>query len=215
MSSRLRNHIRGNLVGYVALFLVLTGGTAQALNGSNTVFSDDIVNGQVRTADIAANAVTTSRLAPSSVGSGRVVDNSLTGADVGDGTLTGNDIQAESIFGGQIANGTVGAADIGAGAVNAHHFGQITRRSGSVMIPGGTGQNGAYNTDEKTVSCQSGEMAVAGDAFWAGNPNEELFISEYLYSHNVADVPVGLSVTGGNDSGATRQLNVAVYCLAP
>jgi hypothetical protein len=32
--------------------LVLTGGTAYALDGSNTVFGDDIVDGQVRTADI-------------------------------------------------------------------------------------------------------------------------------------------------------------------
>jgi hypothetical protein len=32
----------------LALFLVLTGGTAIALDGHNTVFSDDIVNGKVK-----------------------------------------------------------------------------------------------------------------------------------------------------------------------
>ena len=82
MSSRVRKHIRGNVVGYLALFLVLTGGTAQALNGSNTVFSDDIVNRDVKTADLGFKSVTANRLAPNSVRSGRVVDDSLTGADV-------------------------------------------------------------------------------------------------------------------------------------
>jgi hypothetical protein len=223
VSSRLRNHIRSNVVGYIALFLVLTGGTASALNGSNTVFSDDIVNKQVKTEDLATGAVTGSRLAPNSVGSGRVVDDSLTGADVSnltgadvtDGTLTGNDVQDGSIFGSSIANGGVGAADIGAGAVNARHFGTIERRANSVMIPGGAGENGAYITGEQTVNCQPGEMALSGEAFWVGGDDEELFISEFIFGHNGADVPVSLRVTGGNDSGATRQMNIAVYCLAP
>lgn len=50
---RLRSY-RTTVVAYLALFLVLTGGTAVALNGSNTVFSDDITNGQVKSADIGA-----------------------------------------------------------------------------------------------------------------------------------------------------------------
>ena len=34
-----RNHIRSNLIGYIALFFALSTGGAVALNGSNTVFS--------------------------------------------------------------------------------------------------------------------------------------------------------------------------------
>ena len=45
-------HLRQQWLGALAVALVLTGGTAYALDGSNTVFSDDIVNGEVRTADI-------------------------------------------------------------------------------------------------------------------------------------------------------------------
>jgi hypothetical protein len=66
------SHIRSNVIGYVALFLVLTGGTAYALDGSNTVFTDDIVNGEVRNPDIATD----------SVGSGKVIDDSLRGVDI-------------------------------------------------------------------------------------------------------------------------------------
>jgi hypothetical protein len=208
VSSRIRNHIRGNVVGYIALFLVVTGGTAQALNGSNTVFSDDIVNREVKNPDLALGAVSTNRLAPKAVKAGRVDDDTLTGTQILESTL------------GQVpdaahADNATNAASIADGSVTTSSFGPMTRRSASIMIAGGTGQNGAYNTGTKVVNCQSGEMALGGDAFWAGQPNEELFISEFVHIHNQDDRPVGLQVTGGNDSGVTRQLNIAVYCLAP
>jgi hypothetical protein len=79
MAARIRNHIRANVLGFLALFLVLSTGSAVALNGSNTVFSDDIVNGEVKTPDLATNAVNTAK----------VTDNSLTGADVNESTLAG------------------------------------------------------------------------------------------------------------------------------
>jgi hypothetical protein len=208
VSSRIRRHIRGNVVGYTALFLVLTGGTAQALDGSNTVFSDDIVNGDVKAADLHLNAVTTNKIAPRAVRGGRVADDTLTGTQILESSL------------GQVpdaahADNATNAASIADGSVTASSFGQITRRSASTMIPGGVAENGSYNTGTAEVNCQPGEMAINGEAFWAASPNEELFISRLLYAHNQADRPLGLSVIGGNDSGVTRQLNIAVYCLAP
>jgi hypothetical protein len=60
------------IVALIALFVALSG-TAVALNGSNTVQSDDLGPGaQVRAEDVATNAI----------GSGKVVNESLTGADV-------------------------------------------------------------------------------------------------------------------------------------
>src|ERR1051325_3546695 len=79
MAARIRNHIRANVLGFLAFFLVLSTGSALALNGSNTVFSDDIVNGEVKTPDLGANAVNTAK----------VTDNSLTGADVNESPLAG------------------------------------------------------------------------------------------------------------------------------
>jgi hypothetical protein len=78
MLHRLRRRLTyANIVSSLALFLVLTGGTAVALTGSNTVFTDDITNGHVRNADIGGNAV----------GGGKVADNSLSGADVNESTF--------------------------------------------------------------------------------------------------------------------------------
>jgi hypothetical protein len=199
-------------VGYLALFLVLTGGTAEALNGSNTVFSDDIVNKEVKNPDLALGAVSTNRLAPNAVKTGRVADGTLTGSDVADDTLTGGQILESTL--GQVPD-AASAASIADGSVTASSFGPITRRSASIMIAGGVAENGSYNTGTVEADCQPGEMAINGEAFWASSPNEELFISRLLYAHNQADRPVGLSVIGGNDSGVTRQLNIAVYCLAP
>jgi hypothetical protein len=106
MSSRIGAHLRSNVVGYIALFLVVTGGTAQALNGSNTVTSDDIVNKEVKTADIDTRAVTSNRLAANSVKSGNVIDDSLTGTDVAG--LTGGDVTDDSLTGADVADLTGG-----------------------------------------------------------------------------------------------------------
>jgi hypothetical protein len=78
----------------IAVFFVLSGGTAVALNGSNTVFSDDIVDNQVFSADVrndrlAGGGLAASDLRAGSVGHSEVIDNSLTGADIKESTLRG------------------------------------------------------------------------------------------------------------------------------
>ncbi len=107
------DHLRANVVGYVALFVALSG-TAIALPGKNTVDSGDIKEKTVKTSDLAPKAVKESRLAPDAVSSvgrrrrfahgrrssrptrsaARSVDesslfndDSLTGADVDESTL--------------------------------------------------------------------------------------------------------------------------------
>ena len=147
MHHTISGHFRDNVVGYIALFLVLTGGTAYALDGANTVFTDDIVDGEVRNADIRSGSVTTGKIANGdvltedlafdAVRGDRVADGSLTGADladrsiggqkvgvgtlaginVADGSLSGADIADGGISAADILDGTVGAADIGANAV--------------------------------------------------------------------------------------------------
>jgi hypothetical protein len=52
-------HVRAQWAGFLALFLVIAGGTAYA---ANTVFSTDIVDGEVKTADIDNNAVRSTKI---------------------------------------------------------------------------------------------------------------------------------------------------------
>jgi hypothetical protein len=92
MSAKLRTHIRSNIIGYVALFFALSTGSAFALTGSNTVFTDDITDNQVYSADVRNDTLTGGGLAaadlkPGSVGTSEVVNNSLTGTDVSESSL--------------------------------------------------------------------------------------------------------------------------------
>jgi hypothetical protein len=75
------------VVGYIALFCFVLGGTAIALPGHNRVDSGDIKRNAVRTSDIARRAVTAAKIAPRSVDGLRVIDNSLTGEDIDESTL--------------------------------------------------------------------------------------------------------------------------------
>jgi hypothetical protein len=66
----------------IAVFLVISGGTAVALSGSNTVFSDDIVDNQVFSADVRNDTLVGGGLGavdfrPGSVGGSEVVNSSL------------------------------------------------------------------------------------------------------------------------------------------
>jgi len=116
-----RKHLTyANVVATLCLILVVAGGTAYA---ANTVFSSDIVNGEVKTVDLANRAVTMAKLALDSVDSDRVVDDSLgsrdlrnnaavQSPDVRNESLSGADIATESLTGADIADGSVGSGDV-------------------------------------------------------------------------------------------------------
>jgi hypothetical protein len=80
MGARISRHVRGNAVGYVALFFALSGG-AYALQGKNTVDSGDIKKGQVKTSDVANDS-----------GKG-----ALKGSDIAANALTGKDLDEASL----------------------------------------------------------------------------------------------------------------------
>jgi hypothetical protein len=131
MSGRIRGHLRSNIIAYCALFFALTG-VAAALPGTNTVFSDDIVDGAVQTQDIANGGVATAdlaglsvnaaKLAPNGVNSGKVLDNGIKAPDIGpdavgtsevaDNSLTGTDVLDESLGSADVTNGSVTGTDI-------------------------------------------------------------------------------------------------------
>jgi hypothetical protein len=122
-------HLRSNIVGYVALFFVFTGG-AYALQGKNTVDSGDIKKGQVKNSDLAANAVDSTKIA----------DNAITGADIDESSLSlpiaGPQSSAPTGAAGgdlvgtypdpQIAAGAVGAAEVADGSLTAAKIVQTT-----------------------------------------------------------------------------------------
>jgi hypothetical protein len=153
MSKTICAHLRGNVVGYVAIFLFAMSAPAIALPGSNTVFTDDIVNGEVQSGDIGTNEVTSADIANGTVAtqdiatdgvttadilngevtSADVLDADLTGADLANNSVSGddiqnetlatNDLQANSVQTDEIENETIGSGDIGPAAVGASEVG--------------------------------------------------------------------------------------------
>ena len=78
------------IVAYLALFVAVGGTTAYA---ADTVFSSDIVDGEVKTPDVANFAVTAGKLGNASVGKVKIAGNAVDGPRVADGTLTEADLK--------------------------------------------------------------------------------------------------------------------------
>jgi hypothetical protein len=166
MSGRIRNHLRSNVVGYIALFLVLTSSTAYALNGSNTVFSDDIVNGEVKTPDLGGNAVTTAKILNGQVAAADLATNAVTSGKILNGQVTNPDLGANAVTGDKVAADTLDAGDIGSGAVGSDEV-----------------QNESLtNSDLATDSVQATEVADnsidAGEIVDFGLSNEDIGVLE-------------------------------------
>lgn len=79
--------IRSAVIGYAALTVILTAGAAQGLAGTDTVFSDDIVNETILSQDVKNEALTSSDIKNESLRSSDILNNSLTGADINEATL--------------------------------------------------------------------------------------------------------------------------------
>jgi hypothetical protein len=105
--SRLVAHLRAQWAGLLALFLVLAGGSAYA---ADTIFSSDIVDGEVRTLDISnSNGVRSVDVRDDTLEGGGlatedIAANALTGVDINesglfnDNSLTDADIDEETLF---------------------------------------------------------------------------------------------------------------------
>jgi hypothetical protein len=120
----LRGFTFANVCSFLALTIALGTGTAYA---ADTVFSTDIVDGEVKTADLAGNSVTTAKITNNQVYSGDVRDDTLangglssvdlaadsvTASEVLDGSITGDDVASSSLLGIDILDGSLTGSDI-------------------------------------------------------------------------------------------------------
>jgi hypothetical protein len=121
---RIRSHLSyANVMATLAVFLVVSGGTAVALNGSNTVFTDDIANDtQPAGGGNPAGGLAAPDLRAGSVASSEVTANSLNGTDIANFSLTNQDVGvlfAEVNTNGTLANSSGGGVtSVGQGAGN-------------------------------------------------------------------------------------------------
>ncbi len=93
MLTRIRTHLTyANVISTLALFLVVAGGSAYALN---TVGSGDVINESLLSQDIKNREVGTNDLAIGAVFGSRVRDNGILASHVVDDTLSGNELTGD------------------------------------------------------------------------------------------------------------------------
>lgn len=80
-------------------FIVLGGGTATALDGSGTIFSEHIVDREVKRPDLAESAVTARAIGRNQVKKPDVAANTITSRKVRRNSLRGSDIREGSLSG--------------------------------------------------------------------------------------------------------------------
>ncbi len=107
-SARVREFIRTNIMGILALYVALAG-TAYATHpgGANTISSGDIINGEVTSTDLADNTVSTSDLHNNQVRTADVRDDTLAG-----GGLGAQDLAADSVGASEVAADSLAGGDI-------------------------------------------------------------------------------------------------------
>jgi hypothetical protein len=120
LPGRITKHIRSNLIAYVALFFALSGTAAYASH--LTVYSSDIVDGQVFSVDVANGSLT----------GVDVANSSLTGSDVATGSLTGSDVATDSLSGSDIWERGLSVAAMGCQTGKVLGFARV---KGSASIP--------------------------------------------------------------------------------
>jgi len=125
----IRDHIRSNIVGYVALFVALGGGTAFA---ADTVFSEDIVDGQVKTNDISnSNGVRSADVRDDTAAGG-----GLAAVDLAPDSVAGSEIAADAVDFGELAPDSVRNFEIAAAEVRGSEIAENAVGSGEIVTAG-------------------------------------------------------------------------------
>ena len=125
----IRDHIRSNIVGYLALFVALGGGTAFA---ADTVFSEDIVDGQVFTNDISnSNGVRSADVRDDTAAGG-----GLAAVDLAPGSVAGSEIAADAVDFGELAPDSVRNFEIAAAEVRGSEIAENAVGSGEIVTAG-------------------------------------------------------------------------------
>lgn len=154
MSTRIGEHIRRNVWGIAAVFIAL-GGTAHATHpgGADTISTEDVINGQVRSVDI-GNA----QVGAADVRDDTLAGGGLTAADLGPDSVASSEIQTDGVQATEIANNSIDSGeivdfgltnqDVGVLYAVVNNDGTLARSSGGVASAHiGTPTSGDYRVD--------------------------------------------------------------------
>jgi hypothetical protein len=198
MSDRIGSHLRSNLIGYIALFCFAMSGTASALDGSNTVFTDDIVNGEVKAADIGTGELT----------SGDILNGTIDRQDLSNGAVGGTNILAGAVSSPKVENNSLTNLDIdntsSLGPAEIGELGTAEIAEGSVtgadLAGTGIGTNG-FNGDEEILDGTITGFDIAGSTITGNNVSDSTLGADDLATDSVgSDEVTDGSLSAGDTS---------------
>ena len=219
MSRRILGHLRTHVIAYVALFFALTGGTAFALTGSNTVFSDDITNGEVRSADIGGGEVKSPDILDSGVKATDIADGHVRSLEIADNAVGSSEIALNAVETTKIADNAVNSPKIADDAVDSSEVAANAVRGSellnyhvhagtSVNVNDPTGLDGDWQQVTANASCTAGEQLVGFYAEWtsAGDENSTQEILPNFTANSV-------TARGITDDGGTETFRAVAVCM--
>ena len=235
----IRKHLRANAVGYVALFIALSG-TAVALPATNTVFSSDIVNGEVKSKDISdtngvrsvdvrdddkkGGGLAAVDLARGSVGSSEIVTDGVGSPEIKPDAVRGSEIAADGVGSAEIAANAVGASEIGTDSVGKDAIGidQVganeldevhEHESEPVIVEDGTAHDGAYGIGSVRVAClfDSEDLLDVSIDWIDTNDHAERFLADVEIDRGVIASEADAAVVRGAFDGGGGSANPARF----
>jgi hypothetical protein len=197
---RILNHVRSNLIAYVALFFALSGSAAYA---AGSIYSKDIVDGQVFSVDVADENLTGRDVKNGGLAGVDIGDNTLgsadvqglTGSDVSDSSLTGTDVSNGSLLGADVWNDSLTGVDVAEHTLSVANMGcQSGKILGFARVKGGGGMPTSYTTDPAYIdfvnNCAGGPVQIRRVAGYEG-----------VYHIKFVGNPAALAVATPNSDG--------------
>ena len=201
MSDRIGSHVRSNLIGYIALFCFAMSGTASALDGADTVFSDDIVNGEVKAADIGTGELT----------SGDILNGTIDRQDLSNGAVGGTDILAGAVSSPKVENNSLtnldvsntnslGPAEIGPLGTAEIADGTVT---GADLAGTGIGDNG-FNGDEEIIDGTITGFDIGSNAIGSAHVENGSLSADDLGTDSVGSDEIATDAVGFDEIGTDQ-----------
>ena len=213
MLSKFRPRSVYDVIAVLGCFVALATGTAYA---ANTVFSGDIVDGQVKAPDIAQGAVLSDEIAngqvkAADIGDGEVRAAEIAGAavtsdEIATGAVRGLEVLDDNLTGADVANNTLKGADVDESTLD---IGDAARAYARVS-PAGCVVDGACTTDQKkgvssVIKLGTGSYCVIAPGIDAERTPAVVAVDHSTTSGpegNASAMPVeGRGACGGSSSG--------------